>query len=357
MTARSDVTDTFSHRPRGPVDAAHPYAHLWDYSPSPHGHRHVATDADALGYPLASMPHAVRDLDHDSRVTLPDDRPTTRPVDEALDHGSRYEPLSTVGSRRGVSVAADLPVGSQTHAWPSPTPVVADAGTTIGPAHQPPLHDRPLHDPPLHDPPVRDADDVGSGGYGRPPRSRGNRSSSEVRRRRRNLRRPGRGRWSSAPILLRAIVTAGLVAATGVSVVRAQGGAADGTTSADSGTAANSLTDGSAVQSCQVGHSIASRLGERFTAVLLITNTGQTAVTGWTLRWAYPDRGPKGVPHLSNGWNSAVSADELGGQAIDVEASRVIPAGGSVTIAFAGTSSSRAVPAPTDFTLNGVRCR
>ncbi len=348
MTTRSDVTDTLSHRPRTAADPVNPYGHLWDYSSSPTEHRAAATDSNTFEYPLASLSHTalshtalshtVRELDHDHHITPQDDPPSAHPVEEALHHGAPSEPVSAPNE----PIWHPGPIGEV-----SPT---ALGGNTIEPTHQ----------PPMPDPPVRAADisseesaDIGSEEYAPATRSRRNQSYAK----RRNRRRPARGPWSSAPVLLRAIVTAGLIAATGVSVVRAQGGEADGRSSAAvSGAAANSLTDDTAVQACRVRHSIASRLAQRFTSVVTITNTGQTAVTGWTLRWAYPDQGPEAVPKLSNGWNSAVSADALGGQAIDVEASRVIPAGGSVTIAFAGTSS-QAVPAPTDFTLNGVRCR
>jgi mannan endo-1,4-beta-mannosidase len=111
----------------------------------------------------------------------------------------------------------------------------------------------------------------------------------------------------------------------------------------------------STVESCQITHSIASQSPGRFMAVVTITNSGDSMVRGWTLRWAYPEVEPAAMPRLGDGWNAAVSVDAVGGQAIDVEASRLIPAGGSTTIAFVGTGGD-GVPDPTDFTLNGVRC-
>jgi hypothetical protein len=99
-----------------------------------------------------------------------------------------------------------------------------------------------------------------------------------------------------------------------------------------------------------------SRSAARVTTVLTIANTGRSAVRGWNLRWTYPRTSPQSMPLLSNGWNAAVSADAFGGQAIDVDPGRVIPAGGSITIGFVGTTSGTA-HRPTGFALNGVACR
>lgn len=151
------------------------------------------------------------------------------------------------------------------------------------------------------------------------------------------------------------MVIAGMLLATGVSVLRAQ--ESNDTRSLD--TASASLGGSgveSPVQACRVRHSIVSRSLGRFSAVLTISNTGRTQLTGWTLRWTYPGIDPAAIPDLSAGWNSAVSADAIGGQAIDGETSRVIPAGGSATIAFTGVVAGE-VPEPSGFTLNGVRCR
>jgi len=140
-----------------------------------------------------------------------------------------------------------------------------------------------------------------------------------------------------------------------VSAVRAQSTPqADARLVSPPGDAAGPVT--SPVESCRVRHSVASRSRGRFSAVMTVTNTGRSPVRGWTLRWGYPDLEPPAAPRLSDGWRAAVSVDAFGGQAIDVEASHLIPPGGSVTIAYLGTTSGQ-TPVPDRFTLNGVRCR
>jgi hypothetical protein len=141
-----------------------------------------------------------------------------------------------------------------------------------------------------------------------------------------------------------------------VSVIRARTGAGDEATGALAAEiAVREVAGTSTVESCRITHSIASQSPGRFMAVVTITNSGESVVRGWTLRWTYPEVAPAAMPRLSDGWNAAVSVDAVGGQAIDVEASRLIPAGGATTIAFVGTGGD-GVPDPSDFTLNGVRC-
>jgi hypothetical protein len=148
-----------------------------------------------------------------------------------------------------------------------------------------------------------------------------------------------------------------VLVATSVSLQRAnQAPATDSGLAAQSRTTLVTPATESRVQSCHVRQNVASRSASRVTTILTIANTGRSTVRGWTLRWTYPRTSPQSMPLLSNGWNAAVSADAFGGQAIDVDPSRVIPAGGSVTIGFVGTTSGT-VPKPAGFALNGVTCR
>jgi endoglucanase len=84
---------------------------------------------------------------------------------------------------------------------------------------------------------------------------------------------------------------------------------------------------------------------------LAITNTGTTAINGWTLAFTFP-----GDQHISNSWSSTFQQTGASATLKDAGYNATIPAGGNVAFGFQGTWTSNDA-APTSFTLNGAVCR
>ncbi len=102
---------------------------------------------------------------------------------------------------------------------------------------------------------------------------------------------------------------------------------------------------------CDIGYTT-NDWGSGFSATVRITNTGTSAVNGWTLTFTFP-----GSQRVAHGWSAqwyqpdgsaTVVATNLGWNA-------TIPPGGSVSIGFNGTYTG-SNPRPTVFTLNGNTC-
>lgn len=90
--------------------------------------------------------------------------------------------------------------------------------------------------------------------------------------------------------------------------------------------------------------------GGGFVANIAITNTGSTAITGWTLAWTFG-----GNQIISNAWNTTVTQSGPNVEAVNMSYNNTIAAHGNVQFGFQGTySGSNAVPA--QFTLNGAAC-
>ncbi len=89
-----------------------------------------------------------------------------------------------------------------------------------------------------------------------------------------------------------------------------------------------------------------------FGGLLTIRNTGPTAWTSWTLRFSFPTAN-QAITQL---WNGTMTQD---GPAVRVDSlgyNGTIPAGGSYTgVGFNGAWSG-SNPAPTGFSVNGIRC-
>ncbi|MGI5156826.1 cellulose binding domain-containing protein [Microbispora sp. CA-102843] len=88
-----------------------------------------------------------------------------------------------------------------------------------------------------------------------------------------------------------------------------------------------------------------------FTSTVTITNLGQTAMNGWTLRFVLPDAGQK----IASGWSATWSQSGKDVTAVNTSWNSVIQGGASLQIGFNGTSTG-ANPEPTGFTLNGGAC-
>ncbi len=106
------------------------------------------------------------------------------------------------------------------------------------------------------------------------------------------------------------------------------------------------------VASCHVSYSVSSDWGSGFTASLAVTNSGNSAINGWRLTFAWP-----GNQTLSGGaWNANGSQSGNNLTLTNASWNPVIGAGGSETgigfnAAYSGMNQS-----PTAFYLNGMLC-
>jgi cellulase/cellobiase CelA1 len=100
---------------------------------------------------------------------------------------------------------------------------------------------------------------------------------------------------------------------------------------------------------CKVGYTKNEWAGG-LTAGLTVTNTGTSAVNGWTLAFAFP-----GDTKVTSAWNATVAQSGTAVTAKNTSYNGTIAPGASASFGFQGTwTSNDAVPAA--FTLNGRAC-
>jgi len=101
---------------------------------------------------------------------------------------------------------------------------------------------------------------------------------------------------------------------------------------------------------CKVAYATQSQWAGGFVAGVTITNTGSTAINGWTLKFTFP-----GDQRITNAWNGQATQT---GEAVSItneSYNGTIAPGANTSLGFQGTwTSSDAVP--TAFTLNGTAC-
>lgn len=102
--------------------------------------------------------------------------------------------------------------------------------------------------------------------------------------------------------------------------------------------------------SCKVGYIVQSQWSGGFTGNITITNTGSSAINGWTLAFPFP-----GSQQVTQGWNGTFSQQGSEVTVTSPSSNGIISASGSATPGFNG-SWSGSNPVPTAFTLNGVPC-
>jgi endoglucanase len=105
-----------------------------------------------------------------------------------------------------------------------------------------------------------------------------------------------------------------------------------------------------AVQGCRVDYTVTNQWQGGFQAGVKLTNLGD-ALTGWSLRFTFPDAGQK----VAQGWNAAWSQTGATATAANTDWNRSLASGASVDLGFTG-STTGANPVPASFTLNGVTC-
>ncbi|MEV5823421.1 cellulose binding domain-containing protein [Micromonospora haikouensis] len=90
--------------------------------------------------------------------------------------------------------------------------------------------------------------------------------------------------------------------------------------------------------------------GSGFTASIDITNTGTSAINGWTLAFTLPSG-----QSITSGWNATYSPSSGQVSARNVDYNAAIAPGATINIGFQATTSGSTAK-PTAFTLNGVAC-
>ena len=121
-----------------------------------------------------------------------------------------------------------------------------------------------------------------------------------------------------------------------------------GTTSARSGTVTVTTTSTSSA-SCAVSYQV-NDWGTGLSANVAITNTGTSAVNGWTLAFTWP-----GNQHITQGWSATWSQTGNQVTATNLAWNASIAPSATVTIGF-NASYSGSDPRPANFTLNGAAC-
>jgi Cellulose binding domain len=100
---------------------------------------------------------------------------------------------------------------------------------------------------------------------------------------------------------------------------------------------------------CRVGYDMTT-WNSGFTANVAITNTGTSAVNGWTLRFTLP-----AGQTITGGWNAGYSSTTGAVAAANVSHNALIPPGATVTFGFQATHTSTTTR-PSTFTLNDKPC-
>ncbi|MGC4835954.1 GH12 family glycosyl hydrolase domain-containing protein [Micromonospora vinacea] len=101
--------------------------------------------------------------------------------------------------------------------------------------------------------------------------------------------------------------------------------------------------------SCAVKYT-ANSWNNGFTADVQITNTGSSAINGWTLTYGLP-----GGQQVTNAWNATVSQSGSTVTARNVSHNGSVAPGGTASFGYQGTLSG-GYSSPTSFSLNGATC-
>ncbi|MGW5263176.1 cellulose binding domain-containing protein [Microbispora sp. NPDC004025] len=102
---------------------------------------------------------------------------------------------------------------------------------------------------------------------------------------------------------------------------------------------------------CEVGYT-QSTWSTGLTADLVITNTGTTPISGWTLRFAFPSAGERVVQGWSADWSQAAGNTVT---AANLPWNATLAPGASARIGFNASHTGVSAP-PSAFTLNGTTC-
>ncbi|MGE5290489.1 MAG: glycoside hydrolase family 6 protein [Micromonosporaceae bacterium] len=113
------------------------------------------------------------------------------------------------------------------------------------------------------------------------------------------------------------------------------------------GLVAVASTQANAATSCSASYATQSQWQGGFVANMTVTNTGTTALTSWTVTFAFP-----GDQHVTNFWNTSLTQSGENVTATNVSYNGNVAAGASTSFGFQGTwTNSDATPA--SITCNG----
>jgi hypothetical protein len=103
---------------------------------------------------------------------------------------------------------------------------------------------------------------------------------------------------------------------------------------------------------CSVAYTKPNDWGAGFTANVVITNNGSTAINGWTLAWTFP-----GNQTITNLWNGSYTQIGQSVSVANLSYNNLIPANGGTTSFGFNANYSGANNTPAVFTLNGIACQ
>ncbi|OJH40719.1 lytic polysaccharide monooxygenase [Cystobacter ferrugineus] len=126
---------------------------------------------------------------------------------------------------------------------------------------------------------------------------------------------------------------------------------AAGNLSPASGVVSFTTTDTAPTGNCHVVYTEPNKWSGGFTGNIQITNTGTSAISGWTLQWEYG-----AGQTVINGWGAKLFQHHSSVSAENEAWTGTIPPNGSVTIGFNANSPTPNAPAPAAFLLNGTLC-
>jgi O-glycosyl hydrolase len=126
--------------------------------------------------------------------------------------------------------------------------------------------------------------------------------------------------------------------------------AADGTGASGSATFTWTVGTTTTGGTCQVTYSTQSQWAGGFVAGVMITNTGTSAVNGWTLKFNFG-----GDQQITSTWNGTATQSGENVTVTNASYNASIAPGGNVSTGFQGTWTS-SDGAPASFTLNGTTC-
>lgn len=102
---------------------------------------------------------------------------------------------------------------------------------------------------------------------------------------------------------------------------------------------------------CRIAYTTHGSWPDGFTTQVTLTNTGEQAINGWTLRWWF-----LGGQSVARSWSAAVSQSGPVVTAKNLSWNAKILPGRSVTLGFNGKAAPGPNPAPDTFELNGTLC-
>ncbi|MBV9857404.1 MAG: glycoside hydrolase family 11 protein [Streptosporangiaceae bacterium] len=142
----------------------------------------------------------------------------------------------------------------------------------------------------------------------------------------------------------------GTPAAAGTSTVTVTASDSTGASGSATFTWTIASSGGGGGGTCHVAYTTTSQWTGGFTANVTISNTGTSAISGWTLNFTFP-----GDQHITSAWNGAASQSGENATLTNASYNGTIAPGGNTSVGFQGTWTSSDA-APSSFTLNGTAC-